>query len=282
MRLRGWVSSHSISFWHINKPKSSVSPKFSKQEIPKRAAIWRFSGASVWVVYKQEPILVRDTADWRGLQQDQQGETPGWTNVKTSCESTVKVKQSVLSPTPSSPGTACFFLQMKLLPLPLIGQTLTAVMTVRQMAPPPMTSLVSCPLSPHRHRGNRKVSNCIWPSVMWLSLTSSVMSPVMSCLCFSGVGSSSSTSPPPVCTPPSSSMKSPPPPPASRSSTSNRHHHHHHHQSTKQKRLSSTKSQASSKTDATHIKEVAGDGETISFIVLSLWYVSDNHFFKRL
>uniref|UniRef100_A0A3Q2W9R0 Zgc:113363 n=1 Tax=Haplochromis burtoni TaxID=8153 RepID=A0A3Q2W9R0_HAPBU len=94
---------------------------------------------------------------------------------------------------------------------------------------------------------------------MWLSLTSSVMSPVMSCLCFSGVDSSSSTSPPPVCTPPSSSMKSPPPPPASRSSTSNRHHHHHHHQSTKQKRLSSTKSQASSKTDATHIKEVAGD-----------------------
>ncbi|XP_039878583.1 myoD family inhibitor isoform X1 [Simochromis diagramma] len=74
-----------------------------------------------------------------------------------------------------------------------------------------------------------------------------------------GVDSSSSTSPPPVCTPPSSSMKSPPPPPASRSSTSNRHHHHHHHQSTKQKRLSSTKSQASSKTDATHIKEVAGD-----------------------
>lgn len=170
---------------------------------------------------------------------------------------------------------------MKLLPLPLIGQTLTAVMTVRQMAPPPMTSLVSCPLSPHCHRGNRKVSNCIWPSVMWLSLTSSVMSPVMSCLCFSGVDSSSSTSPPPVCTPPSSSMKSPPPPPASRSSTSNRHHHHHHHQSTKQKRLSSTKSQASSKTDATHIKEVAGDGETISFIVLSLWYVSDNHFFKK-
>ncbi|XP_063320431.1 uncharacterized protein zgc:113363 isoform X4 [Pelmatolapia mariae] len=74
-----------------------------------------------------------------------------------------------------------------------------------------------------------------------------------------GVDSSSSTSPPPVCTPPSSSMKSPPPPPASRSSTSNRHHHHHHHQSTKQKRLSSTKSQASSKTDAAHIKEVAGD-----------------------
>lgn len=164
MRLRGWVSSHSISFWHINKPKRSVSPKFSKQEIPKRAAIWRFSGASVWVVYKQEQILVRDTADWRGLQQDQQGETPGWTNVKTSCESKVKVKQSALSPTPSSPGTACFFLQMKLLPLPLIGQTLTAVMTVRQMAPPPMTSLVSCPLSPHCHRGNRKVSNCIWPS----------------------------------------------------------------------------------------------------------------------
>ncbi|XP_039878584.1 A-agglutinin anchorage subunit isoform X2 [Simochromis diagramma] len=81
-----------------------------------------------------------------------------------------------------------------------------------------------------------------------------------------GVDSSSSTSPPPVCTPPSSSMKSPPPPPASRSSTSNRHHHHHHHQSTKQKRLSSTKSQASSKTDATHIKEVAGDAWRFAYL----------------
>ncbi|XP_044065932.1 uncharacterized protein zgc:113363 isoform X2 [Siniperca chuatsi] len=73
---------------------------------------------------------------------------------------------------------------------------------------------------------------------------------------------SSSVSPPPVCTPPSSSITSPPP---SRSSTCNRHscslpHRHHHHQhSTNQKRLSSTKSHASIKTDAAHIKEVAGD-----------------------
>ncbi|KAM6981569.1 uncharacterized protein LKV04_012335 [Tautogolabrus adspersus] len=68
-------------------------------------------------------------------------------------------------------------------------------------------------------------------------------------------------SPPPVCTPPSSSLPSHPPP--SRSSTCNRHtcslHHHHHHQNSNQKRLSSTKSHASVKTDAAHIKEVAGD-----------------------
>ncbi|XP_056240722.1 myoD family inhibitor [Seriola aureovittata] len=81
---------------------------------------------------------------------------------------------------------------------------------------------------------------------------------------------SSSVSPPPICTPPSSSVTSPPlppppPPPPPRSSTCNRHscnlphHHHHHHQSTNQKRLSSTKSHASFKTDAAHIKEVAGD-----------------------
>ncbi|KAF7647757.1 hypothetical protein LDENG_00167210 [Lucifuga dentata] len=36
-------------------------------------------------------------------------------------------------------------------------------------------------------------------------------------------------------------------------------HHHHHHHSTNQKRLSSTKSHASFKTDAAQIKEVAGD-----------------------
>uniref|UniRef100_UPI0037E89D5F myoD family inhibitor n=1 Tax=Semicossyphus pulcher TaxID=241346 RepID=UPI0037E89D5F len=68
----------------------------------------------------------------------------------------------------------------------------------------------------------------------------------------------SSASPPPICTPPSSSLPSPPP---SRSSTCNTHssHLHHHHQSTNQKRLSSTKSHASIKTDAAHIKEVAGD-----------------------
>ncbi|XP_030588603.1 putative protein TPRXL isoform X2 [Archocentrus centrarchus] len=71
----------------------------------------------------------------------------------------------------------------------------------------------------------------------------------------SSSSSSSSSSPPPVCTPPSSSCTSPPPP-ASRSSTSRQHQH----QSTKQKRLSSTKSHASLKTDAAHIKEVAGDG----------------------
>ncbi|XP_038578633.1 myoD family inhibitor [Micropterus salmoides] len=73
---------------------------------------------------------------------------------------------------------------------------------------------------------------------------------------------SSSVSPPPVCTPPSSSVTSPPP---SRSSTCNRkscslpHHHHHHRHSTNQKRLSSSKSHGSIKTDAAHIKEVAGD-----------------------
>ncbi|XP_040009922.1 myoD family inhibitor domain-containing protein isoform X2 [Xiphias gladius] len=70
---------------------------------------------------------------------------------------------------------------------------------------------------------------------------------------------SSSVSPPPVCAPP-------PPPPPSRSSTCNgrscslpHHHHHHRRPSTNQKRLSSTKSHTSSKTDAAHIKEVAGD-----------------------
>ncbi|XP_026188448.1 myoD family inhibitor [Mastacembelus armatus] len=73
---------------------------------------------------------------------------------------------------------------------------------------------------------------------------------------------SSSVSPPPICTPPSSTFTPTPPP---RSSTGNRqscslpHHHHRHQQSTNQKRLSSTKSHVSLKTDAAHIKEVAGD-----------------------
>ncbi|XP_061591696.1 myoD family inhibitor [Cololabis saira] len=61
-----------------------------------------------------------------------------------------------------------------------------------------------------------------------------------------------SSSEAPVCTPPQSTCPSLPP---SRSSTSNRHHH----QSTNHKRLSSTKSHASFKTDAAQIKEVAGD-----------------------
>ncbi|XP_018542994.1 myoD family inhibitor domain-containing protein isoform X2 [Lates calcarifer] len=67
-----------------------------------------------------------------------------------------------------------------------------------------------------------------------------------------------SVSPSPVCTPPSSST-SPPPRTRPRSSTCNRHScslPHHHHST---KRLSSTKSHASFKTDAAHIKEVAGD-----------------------
>ncbi|XP_029361800.1 myoD family inhibitor isoform X2 [Echeneis naucrates] len=72
-----------------------------------------------------------------------------------------------------------------------------------------------------------------------------------------------SESPPPICTPPSSSCS----PPCCQSSTCNRQscslshppHHHHHHRSANQKRLSSTKSHASFKTDAAHIKEVAGD-----------------------
>ncbi|KAM3872289.1 uncharacterized protein ACN63O_003579 [Diretmus argenteus] len=78
----------------------------------------------------------------------------------------------------------------------------------------------------------------------------------------------SSVSPPPVCTPPSPSI-SPSlipssPPPHLRSTNCNRHsnlpHHHHHHQSTNQNRLSSSsKSHASLKADAAHIKEVAGD-----------------------
>ncbi|XP_071370869.1 myoD family inhibitor domain-containing protein-like [Centroberyx affinis] len=58
----------------------------------------------------------------------------------------------------------------------------------------------------------------------------------------------------------------PTPPPPTHTATCNRHssslphhHRHHHHQSTNQKRLSSSKSHASLKTDAAHIKEVAGD-----------------------
>ncbi|GAA6216024.1 myoD family inhibitor domain-containing protein-like [Lates japonicus] len=68
---------------------------------------------------------------------------------------------------------------------------------------------------------------------------------------------SSSVSPPPVCTPPPRTRP--------RSSTCNRHScslPHHHHST---KRLSSTTSHTAFKTDAAHIKEVAGDGEPVSF-----------------
>ncbi|XP_047222056.1 myoD family inhibitor domain-containing protein [Girardinichthys multiradiatus] len=61
---------------------------------------------------------------------------------------------------------------------------------------------------------------------------------------------SSSESPLPVCSPPSSSTSRP-----SQSSTCNLVHN----QTTNEKRLSSTKSHASFKTDAAHIKEVAGN-----------------------
>nr|XP_046252542.1 myoD family inhibitor [Scatophagus argus]XP_046252543.1 myoD family inhibitor [Scatophagus argus] len=82
-----------------------------------------------------------------------------------------------------------------------------------------------------------------------------------------GVDSSSMSPPPPVCTPPPSSVTSPPPPlPSSQTSIcathgcSLPHHHHRRHQhGTNPKRLSSTRSDASLKTDAAHIKEVAGD-----------------------
>ncbi|XP_008293456.1 keratin-associated protein 10-6 [Stegastes partitus] len=67
-----------------------------------------------------------------------------------------------------------------------------------------------------------------------------------------GVDGSSAS---PVCVPPSSPACPPPPPPPPPSSTCSRHPS----QSTNQKRLSSTKSHASFKTDAAHIKEVAGD-----------------------
>ncbi|XP_026224170.1 MDFI domain-containing protein [Anabas testudineus] len=84
---------------------------------------------------------------------------------------------------------------------------------------------------------------------------------------------SSGVSPRPVCTCPTSTFTSsppapPPPPPPPLLSTCDRHtcnlHHHHHHRhhrhkNTNQKRLSSTKSHTSLKTDAAHIKEVAGD-----------------------
>ncbi|KAM7411064.1 hypothetical protein PAMA_021174 [Pampus argenteus] len=81
-------------------------------------------------------------------------------------------------------------------------------------------------------------------------------------------GTDRSSSSSPISTPPSSSITcAPPPPPPPQSSRHNcslpppRHHHHHrhHHQGTSQKRLSSTKSHTSFKTDAAHIKEVAGD-----------------------
>ncbi|CAJ1085671.1 myoD family inhibitor isoform X1 [Xyrichtys novacula] len=73
-------------------------------------------------------------------------------------------------------------------------------------------------------------------------------------------GDSSSMSSTPIVTPPSSFLSSPPP---SRLSTCDRDtcscHRHRHHHSTDPKRLSSTRSHASMKTDAAHIKEVAGD-----------------------
>ncbi|XP_041656371.1 myoD family inhibitor [Cheilinus undulatus] len=81
----------------------------------------------------------------------------------------------------------------------------------------------------------------------------------------------SSASPPPICTPPSPSLPSPPP---SRSSTCNRRScslHHHHHQHTNQKRLSSSKSHTSMKTDAAHIKEVAGDDCCIHCLLACLY-----------
>ncbi|XP_074501023.1 uncharacterized protein LOC141773169 isoform X3 [Sebastes fasciatus] len=98
-----------------------------------------------------------------------------------------------------------------------------------------------------------------------------------SALCKQKGVDSSSVSPPPVCTPPL--------PPPSRSSTCNRHscslphhHHHDHHQhSTNQKRLSSTRSHASIKTDATHIKEVAGDGEPLQRRGLRITDKSSQH-----
>ncbi|TMS00994.1 hypothetical protein E3U43_010180 [Larimichthys crocea] len=69
---------------------------------------------------------------------------------------------------------------------------------------------------------------------------------------------SSPVHPPPVLTPPSSSFTSPP---LSQLSTCDTHSgsQQHHQHSTNQKRLSSTRSHASLKTDAAHIKEVAGD-----------------------
>ncbi|MEQ2230687.1 hypothetical protein ILYODFUR_032000 [Ilyodon furcidens] len=75
---------------------------------------------------------------------------------------------------------------------------------------------------------------------------------------------SSSESPLPVCSPPSSSTSCP-----SQSSTCNLVHN----QTTNEKRLSSTKSHASFKTDAAHIKEVAGNGEPINdFLFNSQFY----------
>ncbi|XP_029975107.1 atrophin-1 isoform X2 [Salarias fasciatus] len=88
--------------------------------------------------------------------------------------------------------------------------------------------------------------------------------------CTQKAAAGSSGSSPPICAPPSPSFNrlGPPPlpPPSSlRSSTCSGHlHHHHHHrhdqQRTNQKRPSSTKSHASFKLDAAHIKEAAGDG----------------------
>lgn len=82
-------------------------------------------------------------------------------------------------------------------------------------------------------------------------------------------GADGSTSPPPIFTPPSASSLLPasaapaprPSSPPSRSSTCNKHtcSRHQHPHGADQKRLSSTKSHASLRTDAAHIKEVAGD-----------------------
>ena len=145
-----------------------------------------------------------------------------------------------------------------------IGQKMSSVMTLWQAAPPPMTSLDCCPPTPSQLLANRKVTSS---SAMSLVM-SSVMSPVMPSLCVSGVDNSS-VSPGPV--------RAPPPPSSSysRHSCSLHHppHRHHHHQSTSQKRLSSTKSHASLKSDAAHIKEVAGDGEPISFSLLLCHHV---------
>ncbi|KAK2850938.1 hypothetical protein Q5P01_007214 [Channa striata] len=92
-------------------------------------------------------------------------------------------------------------------------------------------------------------------------------------------GVESSSVPPPVCTPPSSTFTPSPPSPPPRSSTCNRHtcslaHHHHqrhHHTSTSQNRLASTRSHASLKTDAAHIKEVAGDDCCVHCVLACLF-----------
>ncbi|KAM4610054.1 uncharacterized protein ACJ7VT_013387 isoform 2-T3 [Polymixia lowei] len=81
-----------------------------------------------------------------------------------------------------------------------------------------------------------------------------------------GVQSLPLCTPPPPSLPPSSaalqngSVTSSSPPSTSCNANSSLHRPcHHHHATTNQKRLSSTKSHAPLKTDAAHIKEVAGD-----------------------